>query len=678
MKSLLRISLALILQLLPISALLAEGLEGAGPLRNLVLLPVESEQISRDLREGYRTVIAESLDGEYNVFTGSNVDEMLKLEFEKQCKIFDNADATSSECVQNVAGELNADLVALPKIIQTEDGYLVTLEISDVFSEQLITTYSKTCIGCKPLELTDTFRQMVASKSSGSSAAPVFASSNLPTLSVGSAGVVDLTVPIKIQDRDQRAVLILETNPPGAEVWLGNIRAGTTPYQNLDLVSGGDLDVILRLPDYRDLPVKLTLLPGRNAPDTFELTPAFGSLRITSEPSGADLYIGNELVGQTPYTDSRVPSATYLVNISKPLYFPLNNQTFTIEDGQRTEQNYKLQANFGELKVISNPTKVDVVLEADGRQVFSGQTPINLQLEPGSYQLSASKETYRERRFEVNIARDQSTIISAKELRLDQILGEVIISSNPVRPGARVLIDGRDIGAAPQIVELPIGDYEVAIVTDRIIGAADLQVRNSRSQTLVVDLDLSMEDISAAFKRIKWNWNTRGFYSQLEAATALSTNAADSGAGVSESGSTRFGALIGCCRDTSGNFDLADNFGLGLRLFIDDKAYQYQRSDNSSATESASAGASGYGLQLRYKFFGAGINQLSLNESLEFDTVVYNPGSLSESFIGAYYGLGANFYDLALGLEFISVSAADSFISASDRLALTIGLELFN
>ena len=386
-----------------------------------------------------------------------------------------------------------------------------------------------------------------------------------------------------------------------------------------------------------------------------------------------------ERLAKAPYTDSRVPSATYLVNIRKPLYFPLNNQTFTIEDGQRTEQNYKLQANFGELNVTSVPENVDVVLEADdGSQVFSGQTPINLQLEPGSYQLSASKKTYRDRRFEVNIARDQSTIIGAKELRLEPILGEVIISSNPVRPGARVLIDGRDIGAAPQIVELPIGDYEVSIQTDRVVGSADLQVRDSSSQSLEVTLGLSAEDSADIFKRIQWTWNTLGFYSQLEAATALSTNAADSGAGVSESSSTRFGALIGCCRDTSGNFDLADNFGLGLRLFIDNKAYQYQRSDNSSATESTSAGASGYGLQLRYKFFGAGINQLSLNESLEFDTVVYNPGSISESSIGAYYGLGANFYDLALGLEFISVSAADSFISASDRLALTIGLELFN
>ena len=161
MKSSARIGFAFIFQLALSSTALAEGLEGTGPLPNLVLLPVENEQIARDLREGYRSVIAESLGKEYNIFTGSNVDEMLEAEFEKQCKIYDDADAASSECVQNVAGELNADLVALPKIIQTEEGYLVTLEISDVFTEQLITTYSETCVGCSPLELTNTFRNMI-------------------------------------------------------------------------------------------------------------------------------------------------------------------------------------------------------------------------------------------------------------------------------------------------------------------------------------------------------------------------------------------------------------------------------------------------------------------------------------------------------------------------------------
>ena len=645
----------------------------------LILLKVKGEGIDQAVKSNIRVAIEQALTARYTVYSGSQVDDKIEREFIKQCQIYqEDADLANSECMKDVAGFFVADYIATPQISAQAGGYLLTLEIRDAYTSQSVDPYSDKCIDCSILELADAFRAMIAAQSSIGGSAPVFIRPDISGLGVGSAGIVDLTVPIKAQDRDQRAVLILESNPPGAAVWLGNIRAGTTPYQNLDLVSGQDLDIVLRVPDYRDLTVKLTLLPGRNAPDSFELTPAFGSLRITSEPSGADLYIGNELVGQTPYTDSRMPSATYLVNISKPFYFPLNNQTFTIEDGQRTEQNYKLQANFGELNVTSVPEAVDVVLEADGRQVFSGRTPINLQLEPGTYQLSASKETYRDRRFEVNIARDQSTIIGAKELRLEQIFGEVIISSNPVRPGVRVLIDGRDIGAAPQIVELPIGDYEVSIQTDRVVGTADLQVRDSSSRKLEVTLDLSAENSADASKRIQRTWNTLGFYSQLEAATALSSSTIDSGAGVYESDSTRVAALLGCCRDTNGNFDLADNFGIGLRLFIDDKTYQYQRNEYSSATESASAGALGYGLQLRYKFFGAGINQISLNESLEFDTVVYNPGGISEIFIGAYYGLGANFYDLALGLEVISVESSDDFILTSERIALTIGLELFN
>ena len=161
MKSSIRIGFAFILQLALSSTPLAEEPEEQELLPNLVLLPIESTRINSELLDSYRVVIARSLGPSYKVFSGANVDSMLQLEFDKQCELGGDADDISTECVQNVAGDLNADLVALPKIIQTEEGYLVTLEISDVFTEQLITTYSETCVGCTPLELTGTFREMI-------------------------------------------------------------------------------------------------------------------------------------------------------------------------------------------------------------------------------------------------------------------------------------------------------------------------------------------------------------------------------------------------------------------------------------------------------------------------------------------------------------------------------------
>ena len=487
MKSSIATCLALVLQLALSSVLLAEEAENTDPLSNLVLLPVESEQISRDLREGYRSVIAEYLGAEYKVFTGSNVDDMLQTEFEKQCKISDDVDAANSECVQNVAGELNADLVALPKIIQTAEGYLVTLEISDVFTEQLITTYSEICAGCSPLDLTNTFQKMIFNKGSSTTSTPLFINTTGPT-SGGSSSVVDLGTPVKPQDRGKLAVLLLESIPSGAEVWLGDIKAGTTPYQNLQLSSGQNLNITLKAQDYRDLQVALTLQPGSNTPKPFELTPAFGALSITSEPSGADVYLSGELVGQTPYSSSRLASAKYLVDIRKPLYLPLSNQTIAIEDGQRTERSFKLEPNFGDLSIASEPPAATITLEANGREVFNGTTPISLQLEPATYILSASKVGYAERRFEVSIARGDRTSIGKEQLQLRQLIGTAIISSEPTSPGARVLIDGKDLGAVPLITELPVGTYEVAIKADQLSGTANLQIRDGEQQTLVVEL----------------------------------------------------------------------------------------------------------------------------------------------------------------------------------------------
>ena len=425
----------------------------------------------------------------YTVYSGSQVDDKIEREFIKQCQIYqDDADLANSECMKEVAGFFVAAYIATPQISAQAGGYLLTLEIRDAYTSQSFDPYSDNCIDCSILELADAFRAMIANKNRAAGlGAPVFIESST-TDDGGSSSVVDLTAPVKPQDRGQLALLLFDSVPSGAEVWLGDIKAGTTPYQNLQLSSGQNLNITLKAQDYRDLQVALTLQPGSNTPKPFELIPAFGSLSITSEPSGADVYISGELVGQAPYSSQRLASAKYLVDIHKPLYFPLSNQTIAIEDGQRTERSFKLEPNFGDLSVASEPPATTITLEANGREVFNGTTPISLQLEPATYILSASKAGYAERRFEVTIARGDRTSISKEQLQLRQLLGTAIISSEPASPGARVLIDGKDLGAVPLITELPVGTYEVTIKADKLSGTAQLQVRDGEQRTLVVEL----------------------------------------------------------------------------------------------------------------------------------------------------------------------------------------------
>ena len=150
----------LLLLSMPMATTILYAEDGASK-PNLVLLNVVGADISVDLRSSYRVAIADALGGEYTVFSGSSVDNMLNLEFEKLCLVNTDSDAVSTECVQNVAGELQAEFVAKPQVTVTDEGYLITLEIKDVFTDQLIKSYAEPCIGCKQLELTQEFRAMI-------------------------------------------------------------------------------------------------------------------------------------------------------------------------------------------------------------------------------------------------------------------------------------------------------------------------------------------------------------------------------------------------------------------------------------------------------------------------------------------------------------------------------------
>ena len=458
----------------------------------LILLTVKGAGIDRAAKSNIRVAIEQELSARYTVFSGSQVDKKIEREFVTQCRIYqDDAEMANSECMKVVAGFFVAEYLAIPHISQQEGGYLLTLEIRDAYTSQSFDPYSGSCVGCSVLQLADSFRAMIAAKNSAADddgdGTPEFVT--VIDGGDGSSGVSEVDPPPKLPAKPgQLALLLFDSVPSGAEVWLGDIKAGTTPYQNLQLKPGQKLNLTLKAQDYRDLQVALTLQPGSNTPKAFQLVPAFGGLSITSEPSGADVYLSGELVGQTPYSNQRLASAKYLVDIRKPLYLPLSNQTIAVEDGKLSEHSFKLRPNFGDLSVASDPPAATITLEANGREVFRGTTPIALQLEPATYILSVSKSGYAQRRFEVKIARGQRISIGKEQLQLRRLSGTAVISSEPASPGARVFIDGKDAGAVPLITELPVGSYEITIKGDKLSGKSNLQIRDGEQRTLVVKL----------------------------------------------------------------------------------------------------------------------------------------------------------------------------------------------
>ncbi|HON10438.1 MAG TPA: PEGA domain-containing protein [Chitinispirillaceae bacterium] len=110
---------------------------------------------------------------------------------------------------------------------------------------------------------------------------------------------------------EKGVTLIIKTNPVGAAVYLNDSLRGLSPITAEDLDTGRHL-LILKKSGYYQKKVEFRI----DTIGTTELNIVLqqpGGLSITTEPSGATLFIDDKQVGVAPYSDSRLKPGEYLV-----------------------------------------------------------------------------------------------------------------------------------------------------------------------------------------------------------------------------------------------------------------------------------------------------------------------------------------------------------------------------
>ena len=137
---------------------------------------------------------------------------------------------------------------------------------------------------------------------------------------------------VRIAPRDPAFCgLLVESNPAGAEILIDGFRTGfCTPYL-IRNVSDGPHVVTVTRPGYLPGGEEILLTDDRNADIdkhlTFRLEAyPYGSLNVTSEPAGGEIYLYNKNTGEvTPHTFRYMPIGTYEVKV-------VGNATFRTAD----------------------------------------------------------------------------------------------------------------------------------------------------------------------------------------------------------------------------------------------------------------------------------------------------------------------------------------------------------
>lgn len=276
--------------------------------------------------------------------------------------------------------------------------------------------------------------------------------------------------------------LSFSSQPPGAAVAVNGEVLGETPLENQPVPAG---DYTLEIEAERYLPLEQALsVTGRGLAQNIEvaLSPAWANISIDTQPTGARILLGDELLGTSPAVVEVLRGERQLILHKDG--FAARPIELLVNAGEHQDLGtLALTPASGVLELRSTPTGSNVTVNG----AFRGKTPITLEVKPAiSHRISVFKPGYRAYNTTIELAAGENT---STAITLTAQLGEVRFNIQP--DNAILLINGQQRGTGPQTLSLPAFEQSIEIVLEgyatvrkKITPRAGLQqVVNVRLQT---------------------------------------------------------------------------------------------------------------------------------------------------------------------------------------------------
>jgi len=245
-----------------------------------------------------------------------------------------------------------------------------------------------------------------------------------------------------------------------AEITLNGKSVGQSPYTNVSILEG-DHQVVISKDLYHQQVEDLTIAKDQKTSRTVILKPAFGGLRIKTDPAATSIILrdgDNVRVGSgtTPYYNPKLASGNYRLDLSRNRYHNQTNRQIQIRDGQTTSHSFELKPKFGTLVINSQPSGSKVLIAGQDR----GQTPLKLeQMDSAQYLIEVEQSLYLTYTKTVAVRDGETT-----ELEADLVSNFGTLDFSQVSPaGAAISINGKGYGRSPKQVDLDPGSYQVEL-----------------------------------------------------------------------------------------------------------------------------------------------------------------------------------------------------------------------
>lgn len=185
-----------------------------------------------------------------------------------------------------------------------------------------------------------------------------------------------------------------------------------------------------------------------------ELQPGWGTLKIDSVPSAAELWVDDKFVGNTP-TSAEVLQSGSSILLKKSGF---NNWSGTLSVPAGETQVYppvSLVTADGYLQLETVPTGASMTLNGN----FQGITPLKIPVRPEQkHKIDVMMDGYIKKPYRFTVASDQ---VLELQLTLQEDIGEIALSVSP--EGAKVYVDSKFSRTGSQTLRLPSRQHELRV-----------------------------------------------------------------------------------------------------------------------------------------------------------------------------------------------------------------------
>ena len=239
----------------------------------------------------------------------------------------------------------------------------------------------------------------------------------------------------KVQLVPVRSSALVTSTPSGAQVTMRGQSMGITPLVIRDLECG-EHSVELSMRGYASIPLNFTVTSERPVAVSGNLDSNQGTLRVTSSPSRARVFIDGTEVGETPYKIER-EEGKYVLRVERAGCNPEERNVRIIKH-RVSNIHVKLGQKPGGVSVTSKPAGAELFIDG----VKRGVTPCTVEgLEVGEYTLRLTRSGFDPAEGKISVA---PGAVDKKHFNLSSSTGSVVFNVKPV--GVEVFLNGRSLG----------------------------------------------------------------------------------------------------------------------------------------------------------------------------------------------------------------------------------------